>query len=76
MPTPVLDALSILHSWAEGEAGNLDQALYEADNGEKQTVKEARDEFEVRATNMIQDLHELIRESQKTSWTTFTSKHL
>lgn len=76
MATPVLDALSILHNWAEHAAGSLDMALYEADNGDRQTVKEAKVEFAERVTNMIEDLRELQTECRQMAWTKFKAKHL
>lgn len=76
MKTPVLDALSILHSWAESNAGSLDNQLCNWDDGESHSVKEAKDVMQSRLNNMIRELTEMRTEVQTMSWEKFKEKHL
>ena len=76
METPIIDMLSVLHQWAEEYAVHLDTRIMEEDDGEKHTVKEAKEEFDRQISNMITDLQELRVKAQNNSFKKFISEEL
>jgi hypothetical protein len=76
METPILDAISVLYSWAEGYVTHLDMRLSEEDDGEKHSVKEAKEEFDRQISNMIEDLQRLKVKAQNTAFKKFISEEL
>lgn len=73
---PVLEALSILHTWAENKTADMDNALYLADDGEQHTVKEAQELIERKVSHLITDLEVLRTQCRNNSWKDFKARHL
>lgn len=76
METPVLNLLSILHTWANNQSTHIEVALSDADDGEKHSVKEAKEQFEQHCSEMIESLQRLRVKCQTTSYKQFINEEL
>lgn len=76
MANPLLDAFTILHSWAEGKVSGFDQCLYEYDNGENHSIEEAKQMLDHELELTVQDLQEMRDDLKRMSWKRFKKKHI